>query len=110
MTGYNYLETEEGKRRFNQIEAYELSLKYQKDLEDLGIAWHNDFSNECVVDFSCCCGSNLDENKKYHTFIPSDYSVVKLALSELYEIVKHGDTKHKEWLKKEFEKYLKLNY
>lgn len=107
---YNYLESEEFKRRFENKEAYELSLKFQSDMANLGIAWHNTFSDECTVDFSCCCGTNLEGCPDYHTYIPSNYTVVKLALEELFEKVKHGDNQHQDWLKNEFKKYLNENY
>lgn len=108
--GYNYLETEEGKRRFENPKVYDLTLKFQEDLKKHGVAWHNVFSDECTQDFSCCCGTSLDNGIQYNTFLPSYRSVVKLALQELFEIVKHGDKKHQDWLEDEFKKYLKENY
>ena len=51
---YNYLETKEGKRRFNNPRIYYLTYLVQKFLYFIGIAWHNSYSNECTIDFNCC--------------------------------------------------------
>lgn len=107
--GYNYLETEEGKRRFENKQVYELSLKFQQDLKELGVAWHNVFSDECTTDFCCCCGDNLDDTN-YSIYLPSYRSVVKLALEELFEITKHGDQEHQDWLENKFKEYLEENF
>ena len=101
----DYRETEEGKRRFENKEAYELSLKYQQDMANIGIAVHNHFANECTIDF-CCCEK---DGNKYHTFIPSFRTFLKENLNKLYEECKHGDEEHQLWLKNKFNEYLNKN-
>ena len=49
-------------------DAYTVSVEFQRKMAQLGIAWHNVFSNECTIDFECC--SPLDHSK-YHTHIRS---------------------------------------
>ncbi len=44
------------KRCTDNPEAYKLSLKFQEDMAKIGVAWHNNFSNECTIDFCCCLG------------------------------------------------------
>lgn len=102
---YNYLETEEGVRRFKEKEIYSLTLEFQEKLKEHGVAWHNTFSDECTVDFCCCEG---DGNYKY--YLPSYRSVVKQALQELFEECKHGDQEHQDWLENKFKEYLRNNF
>jgi len=114
---FNYTKTEEGKRRFENKEAYQISLKYQSDMGKLGIAAHNHFSNECTVDFCCCEGDNIKELRgcdgqvypatQYKIYIPSFKSAIKLALEELFEECKHGDREHQDWLENKFNNYLR---
>lgn len=107
----NYLETEEGKRRFNNPEIYQATLDFQNKMKDLGVAWHNHFADECTVDFCCCVGDNPKDLKtSYNHFIPSYREVVKLVLDELYEECKHGDLEHQMWLKNKFKQYLSENF
>lgn len=115
----DYKTTEEGRRRFENTEIYEETLKFQKRLASLGVAWHNHFSDECTIDFCCCQGDNMRELKgdngeiypatAYQFYIPSFKEVIKLALEELYEECKHGDKEHQDWLKNKFNSYFK-NY
>jgi hypothetical protein len=51
---YNYLESKEGKRRFNNKNLYYITYMFQNVLHFIGIAWHNSYSNECTKDFNCC--------------------------------------------------------
>lgn len=111
---YDYRETEEGKRRFENPEIYQATLDFQNKMAELGVAWHNHYSDECTIDFCCCQGDNMGEcgetikypATKYQTWIPSFREVIKWALEELYEECKHGDKEHQDWLKNKFDKYL----
>ena len=100
----DYRDSEEGKRRFANPEIYQKTLDFQEEMGKAGVAWHNHYSDECTIDFCCCQGDNLS-NTKYTTYIPSNREVVKQALSDLFEIVKHGDAEHQKWLKDKFDSF-----
>ena len=51
---YDYRSTPEGKRRFSHPAIYRLTWRTQNLLAKIGIAKHNEYSNECVSDFGCC--------------------------------------------------------
>lgn len=51
---YDYRKSKAGKRRFKYPAIYKLSLWIQSILFKIGISWHNAFSDECTIDFSCC--------------------------------------------------------
>lgn len=111
---HDYRNTEEGQRRFSNPEIYKVTLDFQKKMGELGIAWHNHYSDECTIDFCCCQGDNMGQHgdkikypaTNYNTWIPSFKEVIKLALEELYEECKHGDKEHQNWLKNKFNDYL----
>ena len=116
---YDVRDSVEFKRSIENKKAYQLSLKYQQDMSKLGIAVHNHFADECTIDFCCCKGDNMPELKgdngqvysktDYKTYLPSYKTAIKQALEELYDKVKHGDLEHQQWLKNEFDNYIK-NY
>lgn len=103
---YDYRETIEGKRRFSNPEIYRKSLEFQKEMQKLGVAWHNQFADECTHDFCCCEGDNL-MGSDYKHYIPSFRTVLKDALDDLFEVCKHGDEDHQNWLRDKFNEYLK---
>lgn len=100
----DYRESEEGKRRFANPEIYQKTVDFQAEMGKAGVAWHNHYSNECTIDFCCCEGDNI-LGSTYNTYIPSYREVVKQALNELYEKVKHGDPAHQKWLKDQFDSF-----
>lgn len=107
----------EGKRRFDNPSIYKKTLEFQNEMAKLGVAWHNHFANECTIDFCCCQGDNMKEiisengtvypATNYKHYIPSFRTVIKDALDELYEEVKHGDLEHQRWLRNKFNDYVK---
>jgi hypothetical protein len=98
----DYRITEEGKRRFDNPEIYEKTLKFQTEMGKLGVAWHNHFANECTADFCCCEGDNMDDTSYKH-YVPSFRTAIKVALDELYEKVKHLDNQGQ--IKRNFDRF-----
>ena len=101
----DYRNSEEGKRRFANPEIYQKTVDFQEEMRSMGVAWHNHYSNECTIDFCCCQGDNL-KSTNYSQYIPSNREVIKQALEELFDQVKHGDAEHQKWLRNKFKEFL----
>jgi hypothetical protein len=95
----------EGKRRFENPELYKKFLEFQKEMKEYKVAIHNPFANECTMDF-CCCEGDGD----YLHYFPSERVIIKQALEELYQEIKHGDEEHQDWLKNKMNEFLRSNY
>lgn len=72
MSAANYGDTMEGRRRFDNPEIYKETVAFQNRMQQLGVAWHNHFSDECTSDFCCCTGEG-----NYQHYIPSFDTVIK---------------------------------
>lgn len=105
----DYRETAAGKRRFSSPDIYLETLEFQRYLRSKGYAWHNPFSDECTIDFDCCSDKSIGKPPVIASF-PSERTIVRTALENLYEEIKHGDEDHQKWLKEKIYKFLQDNY
>ena len=91
---YDYRKTKEFKFKSDNPNIYHLSRLLQKELKEKGIAWHNVVSDECVLDFGCCC-----ETGDYDKRIPSNRVAQKDAIN--------GFASHMEIEQKEIDSFIK---
>lgn len=63
---YDVRKTINFKLKTKYFEIYKKSHELQKELDSIGVAWHNPFSDECNNDFGCC--SNIGN---YEIRVPS---------------------------------------
>lgn len=53
----------------------------------------------------CRCKKNMDENKKLaELFYQNKYTLKEGLADRIYQYVAHGDSQHREWLKRELHK------
>jgi hypothetical protein len=62
----NYIDPDVTRRIKANPDLYRKTVLLQDEMQKNGVAWHNQFADECCSDFACCTGRG-----NYLSYIPS---------------------------------------